>query len=81
MTRVARMTWQCWMATGVTLAAVLGGCTTRETVMMQHPQTHEIARCAEGYSRFTAGQGYQTQEECIADYQRKGYERPPAPEK
>jgi hypothetical protein len=26
---------------------------------------------------FIDGQGYRIQEECIADYQRKGYERPP----
>jgi hypothetical protein len=71
------MAWQCWVAAGATLAA--GGCTTTETVMMQHPQTHELARCAEGYRRFIDGQGYRTQEECIADYQRKGYERPAGP--
>jgi hypothetical protein len=64
---------------GVTMTAVSGGCTTAETVLMQHPQTHEIARCADGYTRIIDGQGYQTQEECIADYQRKGYERPAGP--
>jgi len=78
-TRAAHMTWQCWIAAGVATAAVLTGCTTADTVMMQHPQTHEIARCAEGYRRFIDGQGYRTQEDCIADYQRKGYERPAGP--
>ena len=73
------VTWHGWLIAGATMTALLGGCTTRETVMMQHPQTHEIARCAEGYGRFIAGQGYRTQEDCITDYQRKGYERPPAP--
>ncbi len=79
MTRLASVTRQCLMTTGVITAAMLTGCTTADTVMMQHPQTHEIARCAEGYSRFIDGQGYQTQEDCIADYHRKGYERPAGP--
>ena len=76
MTRGARVAWQCWIAAGAALAIGAAGCSTTETVMMQHPQTHEIARCADGYTRFIDGQGYQTQADCIADYQRKGYERP-----
>jgi hypothetical protein len=69
------------MVAGATMAAMLSGCTTTDTVMMLHPQTHEIVRCAEGYRGFIDGQGYRTQEECIADYQRKGYERSAAPGK
>jgi hypothetical protein len=42
------MTQECWMVADVTMAALLAGCATTETVMMQHPQTHEIAQCAEG---------------------------------
>lgn len=77
MTRVRCMSRYRCLAAGVTLAVGLGGCTAAETVMMQHPQTHEMARCAEGYRRFIDGQGYQKQEECVADYERKGYERIP----
>ena len=79
MTHVTRMTQHCWLVAGMAAAVVLAGCSTTETVMMQHPQTHEIARCADAYRRFIDGEGYQTQEECIADYQRKGYERPAGP--
>lgn len=68
-----------WCLVAATVAAVLGACTTTDTVMMQHPQTHEIARCADGYRAFIDGEGYQTQEDCIADYQRKGYEAPAGP--
>jgi hypothetical protein len=65
MTHVTWMT-QRWLASGMAAAVVLAGCATPETVLMQHPQTHEIARCAAQYSRFIDGQGYQTQEDCIA---------------
>jgi hypothetical protein len=64
------------MAAGL-LIVIMSGCATTQTVMMQHPQTHEIARCAEGYRRFISGDGYRRQEDCIADYQRQGYERAP----
>ena len=73
MTRVARMTPPGWMAASVTMAVLFAGCATTGTVMMQHPQTHEIARCRS----FIGGQGYRRQEDCIADYQRQGYERTP----
>ena len=43
--------------------------------MMYNSQTHEIARCVEGYRSFMAGTGYRSMEDCIADYQRRGYER------
>jgi hypothetical protein len=81
MTHMRRMTRRCWMVAGVTVAVGLAGCATRETVLMQHPQTNEVVQCAEGYRRLLGGQGYQPQEDCIADYQRQGYERPPAPGK
>jgi len=77
MTRVARMTPPGWMVAGVTMAVLFVGCATTETVMMQHPRTHEIAQCAERYRSFIGGQGYRRQEDCIADYQRQGYERTP----
>jgi hypothetical protein len=63
------------MAAG--LIAVLSGCATAETVMMQHPRTHEIVRCAAGYRSFLGGDGYRQQQDCIADYQRQGYEKAP----
>jgi len=75
MTRLARMTRQCWMVAGGTMAVLLAGCATTETVMMQHPRTHEIAQCVEGYRGLIGGGGYRSQEDCIADYQRQGYER------
>lgn len=77
MTRVARMMQQCWMVTSVTMAVMLAGCTTTEPVMMQHPQTREIAQCADGYRSLIDGRGYRRQEDCIADLQRQGFERPP----
>jgi hypothetical protein len=64
-----------WTGLGVVLLGVLTGCTARETVMMRNPRTHQIARCAEGYRRFINGGGYQRQEDCVAEYERKGYER------
>jgi len=56
---------------------LVAGCATTETVMMQHPRTNEIAQCAEGHRRFIGGGGYRRQEDCIADYERQGFERPP----
>jgi hypothetical protein len=75
------MTRQYWMLAGVTMALMFASCTTRDTVMMQHPQTNAIVQCAEGYRRLLAGNGYQSQEDCIADYQRRGYDRAPVGEK
>jgi len=65
------------LVAGVAMAALSAGCATVETVMMQHPQTHEIAQCPAGYRGFIGGGGYRRQEDCIADYQRQGYELPP----
>jgi hypothetical protein len=65
----------------VTASLVMAGCTSADTVMMQHPTTNEIARCAEGHRRFIAGEGYKTQEDCIADYERQGFVRVPATRK
>lgn len=59
----------------VTIASVLAGCTTAETVMMQHPRTHEIVRCTDGYRSLIDGKGYRRQEDCIADLERQGFER------
>jgi hypothetical protein len=64
---------------GIASALAMAGCATRETIMMYNPQTREIARCAEGYRSFMAGTGYRSQEDCIEDYQRRGYERMSAP--
>lgn len=38
------------------------------------PQTKEIANCAASYRQFLDG-GFRSQEDCVADYQSKGYER------
>lgn len=67
-----------WWPFVVTLASMLAGCAARETVMMQHPQTRELVRCAEGYRSFIDGKGYRRQEDCIAELERKGFERTPA---
>ena len=67
---MTRMTW----AAGMTMAIVLAGCATPDTVMMRNPKTKELARCTAGYRAFIDGQGYRSQEECVADYQQKGYE-------
>ena len=72
---MARMTRQCWMVT-VTMAVMLAGSTTTDTVMMQHPQTGEIAQCADGYRSLIDGRRHRRQEDCIADFERKGFERP-----
>jgi hypothetical protein len=64
------------MVASVTMAVVSAGCTMTETVMMQHPQTGEIAQCADGYRSLLDGRGYRRQEDCIADLQRQGFERP-----
>ena len=56
------------------LALVLAGCATPDTVMMRNPTTNELARCPAGYQGFLAGEGDRTQEDCVADYQKKGYE-------
>ena len=57
------------------LAVITSGCAATETVMMQHPQTQEIVQCAEGYRRLIGGDGYRGQKDCIADYERRGYEQ------
>jgi hypothetical protein len=66
---------------GLALAVAATGCATREPVMMYNPQTREIARCAEARRSFLEGTGYRSQEECVADYEKQGYQRmsPPAP--
>jgi hypothetical protein len=64
---------------GVFLAVALAGCSSAETVMMQNPQTHEVARCPEGYRGFIDGTGYRRQEDCISDYERKGFQRSTVP--
>lgn len=71
------MTPQCRLVAGALLGVLLAGCAATGTVMMQHPRTHEIAQCAEGYRRFIGGDGYRRQEDCIADYERQGYQRAP----
>ena len=63
------------MIAGVFFAVALAGCSTADTVMMQNPQTHEIAQCPEGYRGFLDGRGYRRQEDCISDYERKGFQR------
>ena len=63
-------------ARGKLICGTLG---TSEPFSFQHPQTREIARCAEGYRSFMAGTGYRSMEDCIEDYQRRGYERMSGP--
>lgn len=63
----------------VIFAIALAGCSTADTVMMQNPQTHEFAPCPEGYRGFIDGKGYRRQEDCISDYERKGFQRSTVP--
>lgn len=65
------------------LALVMAGCATPDTVMMRNRQTGEIARCAAAYRSLFAGQGYRQQDDCVAQYEGKGFERDlgPAAEK
>lgn len=70
------------LVSGMTMwAALAAGCATKEPVMMYNPQTREIARCAEGRRSFMDGEGYRAQDDCIADYEKQGFQRmaPPAP--
>ncbi|HEY7253079.1 MAG TPA: hypothetical protein VIG37_21450 [Methylomirabilota bacterium] len=63
------------------LAAATTGCATTEPVMMYNPQSREIARCAEARRSFMDGDGYRAQDDCIADYEKRGFQRmsPAAP--
>jgi hypothetical protein len=64
------------IARGLVLGGLLlAGCTTPEPVTMRNPQTNEIAKCSASYRQFLDTLSYRTQEDCIADYQQKGYER------
>jgi hypothetical protein len=69
------------------LLAVMGlvaaGCATPDTVMMRNRQSGEIAQCAAAYRSFFGGLGYRQQDDCIAQYERNGFERDlvPAAEK
>lgn len=63
------------MVASMLIAVAVAGCATTDTVVLQNPQTHEIVRCAEGHRSFIEGNGYKTQEECIADYEKQGFER------
>jgi hypothetical protein len=62
------------------LAVVVTGCATKEPVMMYNPQTREIARCAEARRSFMDGEGYRAQDDCIADYEKQGFQRMSAPD-
>jgi hypothetical protein len=61
------------------LAVAMTGCTTKEPVMMYHPESHEIARCVEARRSFMAGDGYRKQDDCIADYEKQGFQRMSTP--
>lgn len=63
------------IARGLVLGGLLlSGCATPGPVTMRNPQTKEIANCAASYRQFLDG-GFRSQEDCVADYQSKGYER------
>ncbi len=61
------------------LAVAMTGCTTKEPVMMYHPESREIARCVEARRSFMAGDGYRAQDDCIADYEKQGFQRMSTP--
>jgi hypothetical protein len=60
---------------GIILAVVMAGCATKDPVMMYNPQTREITRCVEARRSFMAGEGYRAQDDCIADYEKQGFQR------
>ena len=63
------------IARGLVLGGLLlSGCATPGPMTMRNPQTNEIANCAASYRQFLDG-GFRSQEDCVADYQSKGYER------
>mgnify|MGYP003575242469 FL=1 len=61
------------------LAVAMTGCTTKEPVMMYNPESREIARCVEARRSFMAGDGYRAQDDCIADYEKQGFQRMSTP--
>ena len=61
------------------LAVAMTGCTTKVPVMMYNPESREIARCADARRSFMAGDGYRAQDDCIADYEKQGFQRMSAP--
>jgi hypothetical protein len=63
------------------VAALAAGCATKDPVMMYNSQTREIARCAEARRSFMDGEGYRAQDDCIAEYEKQGFQRmsPSAP--
>jgi hypothetical protein len=63
------------IARGLVLGGLLlAGCATPGPVTMRNPRTNEIASCAASYRQVLDG-SFRSQEDCIADYQQKGYER------
>jgi hypothetical protein len=61
------------------LAVAMTGCATKEPVMMYNPESHEIARCVGARRSFMAGDGYRAQDDCIADYEKQGFQRMSTP--
>jgi hypothetical protein len=53
---------------------LLAGCAIQGPVTMRSPRTNEIASCAASYRQLLDG-SFRSQEDCVADYQSKGYER------
>ena len=66
-----------WIAGSLAAASLVGlaGCATPEPVTMRNPNTNEIVDCPAGYRSFLGGFGYRKQEDCVRDYQQKGFEQ------
>ena len=62
------------------LAAFIG-CATTQPVTLRHPNTGAVVQCGPYKVNFfvgpVGGPVYQQERDCIADYQRQGYERAP----
>jgi hypothetical protein len=65
----------------VLLATVLFSfvaCAGRQPVTLRHPNTGAVVQCGGGMNFILGPEiSYQQERDCIADYQRAGYERAP----
>ena len=64
--------------TALFIAAVLAGCIKSESIVLRHPVTGKMTTC-DGYAGLglQATMGETRQRNCVADFQRQGYERVP----
>jgi hypothetical protein len=63
----------------VVLIVAVAGCggSAYAPIKMRNPRTGEIATCGPPRGRLYEGMSYQLMRDCIADFQRQGWERVP----